>query len=53
MCIRDSLNSDLNTVLNNFENKNFSFLGSLIIDSWNNSKSVELMLVDIIYLDAA
>ena len=47
------LNSDLNTVLNNFENKNFSFLGSLTIDSWNNSKSVELMLDDIIYLDAA
>ena len=47
------LNSDLNTVLNNFENKKFSFLGSLTIDTWNNSKSVELMLDDIIYLDAA
>jgi len=47
------LNSDLNTVLNNFQNKKFSFLGSLTIDTWNNGKSVELMLEDIICLDAA
>ena len=47
------LNSSLDKVLCDFENKNFNFLGSLIIDTWNNSKSVELMLDDIICSDEA
>ena len=47
------LNSSLDKVLYDFENKNFNFLGSLIIDTWNNSKSVELMLDDIICSDEA
>jgi len=45
------LNSSLNIVFNDFENKVFNFLGSLSIDTWNNSNSVELMLDDIIYSD--
>ena len=45
------LNSKLNLVFNNFININFNFLGRLNIDTWNNSKSIELMLDDIIYLD--
>ena len=44
-------NSKLNTVFNNYENINFSFLGTLNIDTWNNSNSVEFMLDDIIYSD--
>ena len=46
------LNSKLNLVFNNFININFNFLGRLNIDTWNNSKSIELMLDDIIYSDA-
>ena len=45
------LNSKLNLVFNNFININFNFLGRLNIDTWNNSKSIELMLDDIIYSD--
>lgn len=45
------LNSSLNIVFNDYENKVFNFLGSLSIDTWNNSNSVELMLDDIIYSD--
>jgi len=45
------LNSKLNLVFNNFININFNFLGRLNIDTWNNSKSMELMLDDIIYSD--
>ena len=35
----------------NYENINFDFLGSLTIDTWNNSKIIEFMLDDIIYAD--
>ena len=45
------LNSKLNLVFNNFININFNFLGRLNIDTWNNSKSIELMLDDIIFSD--
>ena len=45
------LNSSLNIVFNDYENKVFNFLGTLSIDTWNNSNSVELMLDDIIYSD--
>ena len=45
------LNSDLNKLFKNYENINFDFLGSLTIDTWNNSKTVEFMLDDIIYAD--
>jgi len=45
------LNSKLNLVFNNFININFNFLGRLNIDTWNDSKSIELMLDDIIYSD--
>ena len=34
-----------------YENINFSFLGRINIDTWNNSKSLEMMLDDIIYED--
>ena len=47
------INSNLDNVFYDFENKNFNFLGSLIIDTWNNSKSVELMLDDVICSDEA
>ena len=30
---------------------NFDFLGTLTIDTWNNSKTIEFMLDDIIYAD--
>ena len=43
------LNSKLNSIFTNYENKNFDFLGKLNVDTWNNSKSIELMLDDIIY----
>ena len=45
------LNSILNRVFDNYQNLNLSFLGRLTIDSWNNTKSIELMLDDIIYAD--
>jgi single-stranded-DNA-specific exonuclease len=45
------LNNPLNKVFDNYENVNFSFLGRLNIDTWNNSKSLEMMLDDIIYED--
>ncbi len=47
------LNSKLNSIFTNYENKNFDFLGKLNIDTWNNSKSIELMLDDIIYSNDA
>ena len=37
--------------LKNVENINFDFLGTLTIDTWNNSKTIEFMLDDIIYAD--
>ena len=45
------LNSPLNKIFDNYENINLSFLGRLNIDTWNNSKSLEMMLDDIIYED--
>ncbi len=45
------LNSDLDKVFKNYENINFDFLGSLTIDRWNNSKTIEFMLDDMIYAD--
>ena len=45
------LNSDLDKVFKNYENINFDFLGTLTIDTWNNSKTIEFMLDDIIYAD--
>ena len=45
------LNCDLDKVFKNYENKNFDFLGTLSIDTWNNSKTIEFMLDDIIYAD--
>ena len=45
------LNSDLDKVFKNYENINFDFLGTLTIDTWNNSKAIEFMLDDIIYAD--
>jgi len=45
------LNSPLNKIFDNYENVNLSFLGRLNIDTWNNSKSLEMMLDDIIYAD--
>ena len=45
------LNSPLNKIFDNYENINLSFLGRLNIDTWNNSKSLEMMLDDIIYAD--
>ena len=47
------LNSPLNKIFDNYENVNLSFLGRLNIDTWNNSKSLEMMLDDIIYADDA
>ena len=47
------LNSPLNKIFDNYENINLSFLGRLNIDTWNNSKSLEMMLDDIIYADDA
>ena len=45
------LNNALNKVFDNYENFNFDFLGTLNVDTWNNTKSIELMLDDIIYAD--
>ena len=45
------LNNALNKVFVNYENINFDFLGTLNVDTWNNTKSIELMLDDIIYAD--
>ena len=45
------VNNVLNKVFDNYENVNFNFLGTLTIDTWNNTKSIELMLDDIIYSD--
>ena len=45
------LNNALNKVFDNYENVNFNFLGTLNVDTWNNTKSIELMLDDIIYAD--
>ena len=45
------LNNALNKVFDNYENVNFNFLGTLNVDTWNNNKSIELMLDDIIYAD--
>ena len=45
------LNNALNKVFDNYENVNFNFLGRLNVDTWNNTKSIELMLDDIIYAD--
>ena len=45
------LNNPLNKVFDNYENVNFNFLGTLNVDTWNNNKSIELMLDDIIYAD--
>ncbi len=45
------LNSILNNIFNNYQNLNLSFLGRLSIDSWNNTKSIEFMLDDIISSD--
>ena len=45
------IKSDLDKVFKDYENINFDFLGSLSIDTWNNSKSIEFMLDDIIYAD--
>ena len=39
------------SLVKTFKNVNFNFLGSLTIDTWNNTKSIELMLDDIIYSD--
>jgi single-stranded-DNA-specific exonuclease len=47
------LNSPLNKIFDNYENINLNFLGRLNIDTWNNSKSLEMMLDDIIYADDA
>ena len=47
------LNSPLNKIFDNYENTNFSFLGRLNIDTWNNSETLEMMLDDIIYEDVA
>jgi len=41
----------LDKVFKNYENINFDFLGTLTIDTWNNSKTIEFMLDDIIYAD--
>ena len=43
--------NSLNKVFDNYENVNFNFLGTLNVDTWNNTKSIELMLDDIIYAD--
>ena len=44
-------NSELDKIFKNYENINFDFLGSLTIDIWNNFKTIEFMLDDIIYAD--
>ena len=49
--IYNLIKSDLDKVFKDYENINFDFLGSLSIDTWNNSKSIEFMLDDIIYAD--
>ena len=45
------LNNAFNKVFDNYDNVNFNFLGTLNVDTWNNTKSIELMLDDIIYAD--
>ena len=49
--IYNLIKSDLDKVFKDYENINFDFLGSLSIDTWNNCKSIEFMLDDIIYAD--
>ena len=45
------INSDLDKVFKDYKHINFDFLGSLNINTWNNSKTIEFMLDDIIYKD--